>query len=244
MLAEEVGLYLDITGLGCYHKQDVPAWYDALSEDERWEVQAQFWVAVAKTCRESDAVFCYDLMNEPILPGKKPETDWLAGAFAGKHFVQRISLDLAGRSRADVAKAWIDKLTAAIHSQGPDRLITVGVIPWVHSFPKAKPLCYAKDVAESLDFVSVHFYLKTGEIDKALSALAAYDIGKPLIIEEMFPLKCSIKDLAKFVDDSRRTVEGWVGFYWGKKIDEYTAADGMAGAITKAWLRYFREAKP
>ena len=25
-------IYLDLTGLGCYHKQDVPAWYDELDE--------------------------------------------------------------------------------------------------------------------------------------------------------------------------------------------------------------------
>ena len=35
-LAEATELYLDLTGLGCYHKRDVPAWYDALSEAERW----------------------------------------------------------------------------------------------------------------------------------------------------------------------------------------------------------------
>src|SRR5207253_9934571 len=29
-LAEETGLYLDVTGLGCYHRQDVPPWYDRL----------------------------------------------------------------------------------------------------------------------------------------------------------------------------------------------------------------------
>ncbi len=33
-LAERTGLYLDLTGLGCYHKQDVPEWYDKLSEQE------------------------------------------------------------------------------------------------------------------------------------------------------------------------------------------------------------------
>ncbi|MBN1844424.1 MAG: hypothetical protein JW810_01990, partial [Sedimentisphaerales bacterium] len=48
-LAEGTGLYLDITGLGCYHKKDVPAWYDALSEAKRWQVQARFWQAVAET---------------------------------------------------------------------------------------------------------------------------------------------------------------------------------------------------
>src|SRR5262249_4490024 len=41
-LAEETGLYLDVTGLGCYHKQDVPEWYDGLEEAARWDVQARF----------------------------------------------------------------------------------------------------------------------------------------------------------------------------------------------------------
>src|SRR5262249_10235752 len=44
-LAERLRLYLDLTGLGCYHKQDVPAWYEKLSEKERWAVQARFWQA-------------------------------------------------------------------------------------------------------------------------------------------------------------------------------------------------------
>ncbi len=33
-LAEETGLYLDLTGLGCYRKADVPSWYDKLTEEE------------------------------------------------------------------------------------------------------------------------------------------------------------------------------------------------------------------
>ncbi|PAW63888.1 MAG: hypothetical protein B9S38_16870, partial [Verrucomicrobiia bacterium Tous-C4TDCM] len=44
--AGEKGLYLDLTGLGCYHAKDVPAWYDALPEEKRWAVQARFWKAV------------------------------------------------------------------------------------------------------------------------------------------------------------------------------------------------------
>ena len=35
-LAEKERLYLDLTGLGCYHKKDVPGWYDKLAEKERW----------------------------------------------------------------------------------------------------------------------------------------------------------------------------------------------------------------
>lgn len=41
-LAEQTGLYLDLTGLGCYRKADVPAWYDRLTEDDRWAAQARF----------------------------------------------------------------------------------------------------------------------------------------------------------------------------------------------------------
>lgn len=245
-LAEQTGLYLDITGLGCYHKADVPQWYDAMDEARRWEVQAVFWEAVARTCAESEAVFCYDLMNEPILPGAdKKETEWLAGEFGGKHFVQRIALDLAGRTRKDVARAWVDKLVAAVRKHDDRHMITVGVIPWAHTFPKARPLFYSKEVGEKLDFVSVHFYPKKGQVDKALTALAVYDVGKPVVIEETFPLRCSLEELDAFIDASRQRVAGYIGFYWGKTIEEYSRPGiDMPGAIMKKWLEYFRVKGP
>ena len=239
-LAEQTGLYLDLTGLGCYHKKDVPKWYDAMDETERWDVQARFWEAIAKTCAESPAVFCYDLMNEPILPGaKKKETEWLAGEFAGKHFVQRITLDLSGRTREQAAKAWVDKLVAAIRKHDKRHMITVGVIPWAHTWPNAKPLFYSEQVSENLDFASVHFYPKKGEVDKALTALAVYDIGKPLIVEEIFPLKCSLEGLEVFIDSSRTTANGWIGFYWGKTPEEYRRSATLSDAVTAAWLEFF-----
>jgi endo-1,4-beta-mannosidase len=239
-LAERTGLYLDLTGLGCYHKNDVPPWYDALSEKQRWDVQARFWEAIAETCAESPAVFCYDLMNEPILAGaKKKETDWLAGDFAGKYFVQRITLDLAGRTREQVAKAWVDKLVAAIRKHDEHHLITVGVIPWAHTWPNARPLFYSKQVSENLDFASVHFYPEKGKVEKALTALAVYDIGKPLIVEEMFPLKCSLEELGVFIDSSRTTADGWIGFYWGKTPAQYRRSGTLSDAVTAAWLEFF-----
>jgi aryl-phospho-beta-D-glucosidase BglC (GH1 family) len=80
-LAEKVGIRLDLTGLGCYHKKDVPAWYDKLSEKDRWDVQARFWEAIAGRCAKSPAIFCYDLMNEPVVPGgKRKDGDWLGPA--------------------------------------------------------------------------------------------------------------------------------------------------------------------
>lgn len=242
-LAEATGLYLDLTGLGCYHKEEVPEWYDALDEAERWEVQARFWEAVAQVGSGSKAVFCYDLMNEPILPGRnKVEQDWLVGDFGGKHFVQRIALDLAGRSREEVARSWVKKMSAAIRKHDGGGLITVGVIPWALTFPKAKPVFYSEKVRENLDFVSVHFYPEAGRIDQALEALSVYELGLPLVIEEMFPLKCGIGEMETFVKRSAEFADGWLSFYWGRRIDEYPETGGsLAESNTRTWLGRFRE---
>ena len=105
----------------------------------------------------------------------------------------------------------------------PIFLITLGVIPWALTWPNAKPLFYSPEVSTNLDFVSVHFYPKKGEVDKALKALAVYDIGKPLVIEEMFPLSCSLEEMDEFIQKSRSRAEGWISFYWGKTIEEYAS---------------------
>ncbi|HON92139.1 MAG TPA: PmoA family protein [Sedimentisphaerales bacterium] len=243
-LAERLHLYLDLTGLACYHKADVPSWYDSLSEQDRWEVQARFWEAVAERCAASPSVFCYDLMNEPVAPGDKKESEWLLGELAGKYFVQRISLDLAGRTQQQVAKSWVDRLVKAIRSRDDRHLITVGVIPWVQFFPQAKPLFYSRDVAENLDFASIHFYPETDKVDPAITALAAYNIGKPVVIEETFPLKCSPAELGEFIDKSRATACGWISFYWGKTPSEYRESNSISDALTLAWLELFEKRGP
>jgi Cellulase (glycosyl hydrolase family 5) len=243
-LAEETGLYLDVTGLGCYHKQDVPAWYDELNEATRWDVQARFWQAVAKVCKDSPAIFCYDLMNEPILAGGKDEKEWLTGELGGKHFVQRITLDLAGRTREEVAGAWVKKLTDAIRQTDGRHMITVGAIPWAHVFKGAKPLFYAPDVGGPLDFVSVHFYPKKGEVQQALEALAVYEVGKPLLVEEFFPLHCSVEEAHAFIEGSQKHADGWISFYWGRTIEENEQQGDFTGALVARWLRYLRDHAP
>ncbi len=243
-LAEETGLYLDLTGLGCYHKQDVPEWYDALEESARWDAQARFWRAVAGVCKESPAIFCYDLMNEPILSGGKGE-GWLAGEpLGGKYFVQRITLDEKGRKPQEIAGAWIKRLTSAIREVDPRHMITVGVIPWAYTFKGAKPLFHSPEAGEPLDFVSVHFYPKKDDIQGALDALAVYEVGKPLVVEEIFPLAAGIEGTGAFIDGANDRVDGWISFYWGKTIEENEEAGDLKGAIVAQWLRYFRSRSP
>jgi Cellulase (glycosyl hydrolase family 5) len=244
-LAEDTELYLDVTGLGCYHKKDVPGWYGGLEEPTRWDVQARFWKAVAGVCKNSSAIFCYDLMNEPILAGDKGTKDWLPGPpLGGKHFVQRIAIEARGRTDKEIAKAWVEKLAAAIRSVDDRHMITVGVIPWAQVFKGAKPLFYAPEVCGPLDFVSVHWYPKAGKLDDDLAALRVYEVGKPLVIEEIFPLAASLEDTGTFIKRSRAHTDGWISFYWGKTIEQYEKAGDMNGAVVSGWLRLFRSLSP
>lgn len=240
-LAGRLGLYLDVTGLGCYHKPDVPAWYDALDETGRWEVQARFWEAVAGRCARSPAVFCYDLMNEPIVPGaEQPQDNWLGPPFAGSCFVQFITREKKGRLREEIARAWIHRLATAIRKRDRRHLITVGLVPWSLDRPGITSGFLPDKVAGDLDFLAVHLYPEKGKGDDSLGVLKAFSGDKPVLVEEMFPLNCSAEELLAFVDRSRGIAAGWISFYWGEDPEQCEASGTVSGAMIAAWLRAFR----
>jgi hypothetical protein len=244
VLAEETGLYLDLTGLGCYHKPDVPAWYDALDEPDRWAAQATFWEAVADTCKSSPAVFCYDLMNEPVVPGGK-DLDWLGPPLGDKHFVQRISRNRDGRERPDIARTWIERLSAAIRKHDRRTLITVGLVHWSLDRPGLSSGFVPGKVADRLDFLCVHLYPESGKLDEALETLKGFaGAGKPVVVEETFVLKCSAEELGEFMDRAGGDAAGWVGFYWGTPPDELRGQKTFAAAIMLKWLDLFQQRNP
>jgi hypothetical protein len=244
-LARQTGVYVDVTGLGCYHLDHIPAWYDELSEAERWNVQANFWEAIAKVCAGRPEIFCYDLMNEPVIGngGAKPDdkNPWLGGELGNMYFVQRISKDPGKRSREEIAEAWVAQLTAAIRKHDGKALVTVGAIPWAQMFPGAKPLFYAPQVAKHLDFVSVHFYPKANEVEKTIKALRVYDIGKPMVVEETFPLSCGVDELDQFIDGTSDIVDGWISHYFGKTIEEHKQGKEFTDALMVTFLKHWQE---
>ena len=242
-LAEQTELYIDLTGLGCYHKQDVPKWYDKLPEQERWAAQAVFWEAVAKTCAESPAIFCYDLMNEPVVPGgDKKRDDWLGPGFGDKHFVQFIALDRQNRNRPDVARKWIRTLVTAIRKHDKRHLITVGLVPWSLDRPGLTSGFVPEKIAGDLDFIAMHIYPEKGRVDEAVETLKGFAaVGKPVIIEETFVLKCGADELEEFIDRSQQYATGWIGFYWGKTPDEIRPAKTIPEAFTLSWLELFQK---
>jgi len=241
-LAEKEHLYLDLTGLGCYHKQDVPAWYDELSEQDRWNVQARFWQAVVERCAESPAIFCYDLMNEPVVPGgKRNSGDWLGPDFAGKHFVQFVTLDQQDRPRGEIARQWVRCLTSAIREKDKRHLITVGLVDWSLDRPGLTSGFVPKMIVDDLDFLCVHLYPESGNVDEAIATLAGFSEGKPVLIEETFPLKCSMNDFGRFVRESNKHAAGWIGFYWGKPPTELRHSKEIRDVLMLAWLEFFEK---
>jgi hypothetical protein len=241
-LAERNRLYLDLTGLGCYHKEDVPPWYDELDERGRWAVQACFWEAVAARCAQSPAVFCYDLMNEPVVPGgsRKPG-DWLGPPFDKSCFVQFITLDQQNRPRPAIARQWCHTLAAAIRKHDRRHSITVGLVSWSLDRPGLASGFVPQEIAGELDFISVHVYPEKGKVKEALETLSGFLVGKPVVIEETFPLACSQAEFQQFIEESKKTASGFIGFYWGKTIEDYRRSDTIADGMMLHWLEFFQK---
>lgn len=244
-LAETNRFYLDVTGLACYRPSDTPEWYDALDEPARWEAQANFWSAVARVGASSTAVFCYDLINEPLSPGgpRKPGA-WASGSlFGDMDFLQFIALDPGKRKREDIPVQWIRRMTSAIRAHDKSALITVGLLPWAKQGGHYSGFV-PKKIASELDFISVHIYPESKRPDEAMQGLRHFAVGKPIVIEETFPLRCNATELEKFMRASRAYACGWVGHYDGKNLEDYTALERagkltIAQSIYREWVRLF-----
>ena len=238
-LAESNGLHLDLTGLACYRRADVPDWYTNLDEPRRWAAQARFWEAIASTCASHPVIFCYDLINEPSVPttARKPN-DWLAGDLAGFAYCQVITLDPQTRNRTELASRWTATMTAAIRKHDRQSLITLGLLP----FHKGTGFD-AVEQAKELDFISVHYYPDKNKLDDQVRFLKNFSVGKPLVVEEIFPLKCSTQDLGEFMQKSA-FITGWIGFYWGQSLEELQKSKSMSDLMIAGWLKFFETANP
>jgi len=258
-LAETEGLYLDITGLGCYKKSDTPLWYDRLPERERWAVQARFWNAIATKVGKSPAVFCYNLMNEPVVPAKVEiadnvgeaghvgEASWHPKAWVDNRcYVEDLTQDLQARSRLQIAQAWLKEMSTAIRSHDRKHLITVGTFV---VFDQTRLLPIGATPAQlkgDVDFFSLHYYPTDAQpagadgSEKSVQILKQLSVGKPIVIEETAPLNCSVASLERFITASKPYVAGWMFFYWGKPLKECQKSKMPQDVLQCGCLKLFR----
>jgi Cellulase (glycosyl hydrolase family 5) len=244
-LAESMDIYLDITGLGTFRARDVPQWYNNLSERDRWGVQSEFWEAIASAGASHRGVFAYNLMNEPLVSTEHRSTgQWThPSELEGLRYVEYINLDPAGRTATDIARAWARQLTDAIHQHDRRHAITLGMI-WLDGVkPENMPIAPAA-IAPEVDFLAVHMYPATGRIDLALEALTHYRIGKPIVVEETFPLHCTSKEYADFLRRSRATASGWLAHFWSLTPDDLRGKTDAPSVLMLESLDSFRVLNP
>jgi hypothetical protein len=238
-LCEELQIRLDVTGLASYRHSDVPKWYDDLDEQHRWDAQANFWEAIAKSCANSPAVMFYDLINEPLVPDGKVGA-WMTGHLEAFDYCQYITRDSAGRNRDEVSKQWTRKMVAAIRKHDPHRLISIGLLP--HDMEKHGEGGFsAKAMAPELDFLCTHLYPESKKLDESLRILKQFELGKPVIIEEMYPIACNSDELVEFIQKTHGHASGWISFYWGQTPEELASTKKVPDAILRSWLLRFSQ---
>lgn len=244
-LAEEIGVYLDITGLGTFRAADVPAWYRDLAERERWNSQAEFWKAVAQVGANRPGVFAYNLMNEFLVATEKRSAgEWTHPLeLEGLRYLEYINLDPAGRAPADIARAWLRQMTQAIRTQDRRHLITVGLFWFANANPENLPVKPA-EIAAEVDFVAVHVYPVAGKVDGALDYVAHYKKGKPVVVEETFPVTCSPAEYADFLLRSRNVASGWLAHYWSLTPEDLKGKTDLESSLLRESLDSFQRLDP
>jgi hypothetical protein len=212
--AERLQVYLDLTGNLVWRTP--PPWYDALPEQDRWAVQARFWGEVARTAKSSPAVLVYELTSEPVVADG---AEWYCGEMGGYTFVQRIVRDIDGRDPSQLARRWIQELTASIRAHDRRHLIGVGLLPLGGPFGGA-------NVADLLDVLLVHEYPEDGRTDEAIALVRDFAAaGKPVILGETAPLFGTTATWRSFLSGSRDLVDGYLFFYDGRMPRELGSAD-------------------
>ena len=206
-------------------------------------MQARFWEAVAGRCAKSPAVFCYDLMNEPVVPGRQAQGRRLARAARSAASTSSSSSPSTRRTGRGPTSPASGSSTSSppIRKHDQRHLITVGLVDWSLDRTGLTSGFVPEKVADDLDFVGVHLYPETGKVDEALKTLKGFAVGKPVVIEETFPLKCSLEEFERFIDESRKHAAGWIGFYWGKPPEECRKSKTIQDAIMLRWLEFFQK---
>jgi hypothetical protein len=243
-LAEETGLYLDITGLGGYRPGDAPAWLETSSERDRWDAQANFWRAVAATVANSTAVFCLNLMNEPAVPDRDQAT-WHAPPWVnGRTYVEMLTRSPGKRPRGDIARAWLHKMVAAVRQEDTRHLVTVGNF-LIGDQAEQLPIGLSPDeLAKEIDFLSVHLYPGSAALTRATDALRRLHVGKPVLVEETGPLSCSVDALRGLMRASPSLAAGWMGFYWGGTPEQLRSSGKPQERLEGETLQMFHELAP
>jgi len=232
-LAQRNRIYLDITGDLVWQPSRAPAWYDHMPVQQRWQVQARFWTAVAHAASSSPAVLCYELTSEPIIA---TTTGYYYGQIGDWYFVQSIAT-ATGPKAEHLARAWTRLMASTVRSQD-DRPVTIGLLP-----STTGPFAPA-NVADLLDMLIVHEYPTTDQAPTAVSTIRAFAArNKPVLLGETFMLTDDATTQNAFLTGAAPHLAGAFEFFNGHNPST-TQVHTMADAIYQASLQQFQTLRP
>ena len=232
-LAQTDGIYLDITGNLVWQPSQAPAWYARMTRPQRWQVQTQFWKAIAHAAHSSPAVLCYELTSEPII---SPTPGYYFGQIGHWYFVQSIATQTGPRAYK-LARSWTALLATAVRSQD-DRPVTIGLLP-VTGGPFAP-----NNMADLLDMLTVHDYPTTGQAPQAIDLIrsfAAYH--KPVLLGETSLLSDDAATQRAFLTAAAPDLAGAFEFFDGRDPRTITPRT-IYDAVYQAGLEQFIALRP
>lgn len=228
--AERHGLYLDITGNLVWHAGRRSVWYDGLSEEERWAVQARFWRHVARVAAPSPAVLVYELTSEPVTC-EPPE--WYSGFYGDHFFAQCMVRHDVGSEAYRRARRWFATLKRAVRREDSRHMISVGILPLADN-----PFGY-DNLADVVDVLVVHEYPAPGEAGSSVDVLrraARHD--RPLLLGETFSYDAETYE--RFLRAAAPVLDGSLTFFDGRlpeDVHETTYADHFYRMNLETYLR-------
>jgi hypothetical protein len=210
--AVKEGIYLLLSANNAWVVEQVPAWYDAMSYRERWQVQAFFLGELARTMAGSPAVLGYELMSEPVI---RPAADapWYCGELDGYAFAQAIARGVPRDQEAAVARDWIRQLSAAVRAHDKEALLTFGAIG-----PFYEGALGVENTAPLLDFLSPHIYPDSDFPDLAMESVERYAAsGKPVVIGETHVFLSDEGAFRDFLNEAAPMADGIISFFHDMK---------------------------
>jgi hypothetical protein len=205
-LAQSDGIYLDITGDLVWQPSRAPAWYEQMPVQQRWQVQARFWRAVAHASSTSPAVLCYELTSEPIVAQTRA---YYYGRIGNWWFQQSIAA-APPRDADQLARSWTRLLASAVRSED-DRPVTIGLLP-----DRTGPFSPA-NIGDLLDMLTVHEYPTTGQAAAAISVIRSFAGGrKPVLLGETSMLTDDALTQRRFLTAAARSLAGAFEFFDGR----------------------------
>ncbi len=78
----------------------------------------------------------------------------------------------------------------------------------------------------------------------ALDSLRRYRVGKPVVIEETFPMNCSPAEYSDFIQASRGIAGGWLAHYWGLTPEDLKGTTDIVNGLLLDSLNVFQRLNP